>query len=198
MKALILVLLGAALVLVGIISQQVVYALRPPEISGRTSAEMLEAPFASLMPTGDLELVARYTPPWVETSGCKSLCMKQFPHCALLERVILTNDPGTLRTAFFDSARRLGWNAKDGPYPYRGVDHRLDKDAVLAEGFWTTLELVDLDRTGTRESRERSLGLPLDATLWRYVAVLRIEDAPAFLQGRCASTLWRLYAYPTS
>ena len=196
MKGCLLTVLGAALLVVAVEGQQLVYALRPPAISGRASPEMLASPFSFVMPTGDLELVTRYTPAWVETRDCTSLCATQYPHCALLERVILTNDPDTLRAGFFDSARRLGWSAKRGPYPYRGVDHRLEDDAVLAGGFWVTLEIGDLDRPGERESRERSLGLPMGQTLWRYVALVRIEDAPDNLGGHCASSLWRIFSHP--
>ena len=196
MKGCLLTVLGAALIVVAVEGQQLVYALRPPEISGRASTEMLSTPFAFLMPDGDLELVARYTPAWVETRECHTLCATQYPHCPVLERVILTNDPETLRAGFFDGARRLGWAAKRGPYPYRGVDHRLEDDAVLAGGFWVTLEIGDLDRPGERESRERSLGLPMGQTLWRYVALVRIEDAPDNLGGHCASSLWRIFGHP--
>ena len=196
MKGCILTVLGVALIVVAVLGQQLVYALRPPAISGRASAEMLASPFAFVMPTGDLELVTRYTPAWVETRDCTSLCATQYPHCALLQRVILTNDPDTLRADFYDSARRLGWSAERGPYPYLGVDHRLQDDAVLAGGFWAILAVVDLDRVGERESQERSLGVPLDPKIWRYVAVLRIEDAPDHLGGHCASKLWDEFVYP--
>ena len=49
MKGCLLTVLGAALIVVAVEGQQLVYALRPPAISGRASTEMLSTPFAFLI-----------------------------------------------------------------------------------------------------------------------------------------------------
>ena len=191
-----IVLFGIACVVVGLAASEFVNSLQPPGIESRSAEDLLATPFGEPMPAGTLELRVRYTHAWVETTRCEILCARQYPHCALIERAVLTNDPDALRDGFFEAARRLGWVAKRGPFPYRGADNDLTVDRIVARGIGATLTFVDLDRPAERASAERSLGTSLDAQTWRYLATVRFEDVPPFLGGRCESSLWRIFGYP--
>ena len=191
-----IVLLAIVSVVVGLAASELVKSLQPPTIQTRTVDDLLATPFGEPVPAGSLELRVRYTQAWVETTECEILCARQYPHCALVERAILTNDPDAVRERFFAAARQLGWTPRHGPFPYRGVNDELALDRILARGIGATLTFVDLDRPTERASAERSLATPLDARVWRYLATVRFEDTPPFLGGRCDSTLWRVFGYP--
>src|SRR2546422_4680751 len=179
------VVVGAFLVAVSFAVSAIAIQMNPP-VGGRSAEALLGTTLGVLRPAGSAEVVVRYTPTWWQGAGfCMLMCAPASPRCAVLDRVLVTNDPQSFRSAFFAAARASGWKPKDGPYPFIGVDNYVDEDNIAVSGTLTSLRFIDLDDASKRESYEHQFGVRFDHRVWRYIAVLGTMDLPRGQGGGC-------------
>jgi hypothetical protein len=180
------VVVGAFLVALSFAVSAIATYLDPP-VGGRSAEALLGTTLGALRPAGSAEVIVRYTPTWWQGSDwlCMMGCAPATPRCAVLERVLVTNDPESFRSAVFAAARAGGWKPKDGPYPYIGVDDYIDEDQIAVSGTLTSLRFVDLDDVSKREYHEHKFSLQFDVRVWRYIAVLDTMDLPRGEGGGC-------------
>jgi hypothetical protein len=179
------VVVGAFLVAVSFAVSAFAIEMNPP-VGGRSAEALLGTTLGGLRPAGSAEVIVRYTPTWWQGAGfCMLMCAPAMPRCAVLERVLVTNDPESFRSAVFAAARAGGWKPKDGPYPYIGVDNYIDQDKVAVAGTLTFLRFADLDVASLRDNYEHQFGVKFDVRVWRYVVVLSTMDLPRGQGGGC-------------
>src|SRR6267143_357303 len=178
-------LVGALLVVAALAAGAVAIYVDPP-VGGRSAEALLGTTLGAVGPPGSAEVIVRYTPTWWQGAGlCMLMCEPAMPRCAVLERVLVTNDPESFRSAVFAAARARGWTPKEGPYPYIGVDNHVDSDQVAVAGTLASLRVADLDDVSRRDSYEHEFGVKFDVRVWRYVVVLSTMDLPRGQGGGC-------------